>query len=195
MARRDYIETVRAYNTELRTIPGRWIAAFLYPDAKPMETFAATAGLGPAAGGEVLEPMVRRRRSDGRPASLRASRASRSAFFFAGPALLWRRPFRPSRAGSSTRRACSRPTERAALDAKLKAHEDKTTDQIVVATVRSLEGSRDRGLRQPPVPTLAARPGARRTTARSSSSRRTSARCGSRSATGSKARSPTRSRR
>jgi LemA protein len=44
VARRDYIETVRVYNTELRTIPGRWIAAFLYPDAKPMETFAATPG-------------------------------------------------------------------------------------------------------------------------------------------------------
>jgi LemA protein len=44
VARRDYIEAVRAYNTELRTVPGRWIAAFLYPDAKPMETFAATAG-------------------------------------------------------------------------------------------------------------------------------------------------------
>ena len=44
VARRDYIETVRAYNTEVRTIPGRWIAAFLYPDAKPMETFTATAG-------------------------------------------------------------------------------------------------------------------------------------------------------
>ncbi|MGO4572009.1 LemA family protein [Microvirga sp. 2TAF3] len=42
VARRDYIETVRAYNTELRTIPGRWIAAILYPDAKPMETFTAT---------------------------------------------------------------------------------------------------------------------------------------------------------
>src|SRR5262245_49359504 len=44
VARRDYIETVRAFNTELRTIPGRWIAAVFYPDAKPMETFAATAG-------------------------------------------------------------------------------------------------------------------------------------------------------
>jgi LemA protein len=44
VARRDYIETVRAYNTELRTIPGRWIAAIVYPDAKPMETFTATAG-------------------------------------------------------------------------------------------------------------------------------------------------------
>lgn len=30
--------------------------------------------------------------------------------------------------------------ERAALEAKLKAHEDKTTDQVVVATLRSLEG-------------------------------------------------------
>jgi LemA protein len=44
VARRDYIEAVRAYNTELRTIPGRWIAAVLYPEAKPMETFAAAAG-------------------------------------------------------------------------------------------------------------------------------------------------------
>jgi uncharacterized protein len=33
-----------------------------------------------------------------------------------------------------------KPEERAALDAKLKAHEDKTTDQVVVATLRSLEG-------------------------------------------------------
>jgi LemA protein len=44
VARRDYIEAVRGYNTELRTIPGRWIAAVLYPGAKPMETFAASAG-------------------------------------------------------------------------------------------------------------------------------------------------------
>ena len=44
VSRRDYIETVRAYNTEVRTIPGRWIAAVLYPDAKPMETFTASAG-------------------------------------------------------------------------------------------------------------------------------------------------------
>jgi LemA protein len=44
VARRDYIETVRAYNTELRTIPGRWIAGIFYPDAKPMETFAANTG-------------------------------------------------------------------------------------------------------------------------------------------------------
>jgi len=44
VARRDYIETVQVYNTELRTIPGRWIAAIFYPEAKPMETFAATPG-------------------------------------------------------------------------------------------------------------------------------------------------------
>jgi LemA protein len=40
IARRDYIQTVQRYNTELRTIPGRWIAAILYPDAKVKETFA-----------------------------------------------------------------------------------------------------------------------------------------------------------
>ncbi|ACL56223.1 LemA family protein [Methylobacterium nodulans] len=42
VARRDYIAAVQSYNTEVRTIPGRWIAAWLYPDAKPMETFTAT---------------------------------------------------------------------------------------------------------------------------------------------------------
>src|SRR3712207_4337592 len=44
VARRDYITAVQAYNTELRTIPGRWIAGIFYPDAKPMETFTASAG-------------------------------------------------------------------------------------------------------------------------------------------------------
>ena len=44
VARRDYIGTVQAFNTEVRTIPGRWIAAVFYPDAKPMEVFTATAG-------------------------------------------------------------------------------------------------------------------------------------------------------
>ncbi len=44
VARRDYIEAVRAYNTEIRTIPGRWLAAVFHPDAKPLETFASTAG-------------------------------------------------------------------------------------------------------------------------------------------------------
>lgn len=34
-----------------------------------------------------------------------------------------------------------KPEERSALEAKLKAHEDKTTDQVVVATVRSLGGT------------------------------------------------------
>ena len=39
VARRDYIGTVQAYNTTLRTIPGRWVAAVLYPDARTKETF------------------------------------------------------------------------------------------------------------------------------------------------------------
>ncbi len=39
VARRDYIVAVQRYNTELRTIPGRWVAAILYPDAKPKATF------------------------------------------------------------------------------------------------------------------------------------------------------------
>lgn len=39
VSRRDYIESVRVYNTELSTIPGRWWASFMYPQNKPMATF------------------------------------------------------------------------------------------------------------------------------------------------------------
>ncbi len=39
VARRDYIEAVRLYNTELRTFPGSLWAATLYRASKPMETF------------------------------------------------------------------------------------------------------------------------------------------------------------
>jgi LemA protein len=42
VARKDYIDAVQRYNTQLRTIPGRWIAAVLYPDAKVKETFTGT---------------------------------------------------------------------------------------------------------------------------------------------------------
>jgi LemA protein len=39
VARRDYIGAVQVYNTELRTIPGRWWASLMYPDAKLAQTF------------------------------------------------------------------------------------------------------------------------------------------------------------
>jgi LemA protein len=39
VARRDYIEAVRLYNTELATFPGRIWASILYSDKKPMATF------------------------------------------------------------------------------------------------------------------------------------------------------------
>ncbi|HEY1629761.1 MAG TPA: LemA family protein [Rhizomicrobium sp.] len=39
VARKDYIDSVQTYNTTLRTIPSRWVAAMFYPDAKPRETF------------------------------------------------------------------------------------------------------------------------------------------------------------
>jgi LemA protein len=43
VARRDYIEAVRSYNTEVRTFPGM-LWAKLFWSAKPMETFTATSG-------------------------------------------------------------------------------------------------------------------------------------------------------
>jgi LemA protein len=39
IARRDYIEAVRAYNTELTTFPGRIWKSILYPSSKEMVTF------------------------------------------------------------------------------------------------------------------------------------------------------------
>jgi LemA protein len=42
VARRDYIEGVRVYNTELKTFPGLLWASTLYRSYKPMETFTVT---------------------------------------------------------------------------------------------------------------------------------------------------------
>jgi LemA protein len=42
VARRDYIEAVRAYNTELRTFPGVLWAAIFFRSNKPMAEFAAS---------------------------------------------------------------------------------------------------------------------------------------------------------
>jgi LemA protein len=44
IARQDYITAVQKYNTELRTIPGRWWRAILYPDAEPMQNFTVKEG-------------------------------------------------------------------------------------------------------------------------------------------------------
>jgi len=43
IARRDYIGSVQAYNTEITTIPGRWWKSFLYPQSKEMATFEIPA--------------------------------------------------------------------------------------------------------------------------------------------------------
>ena len=42
VARRDYIEAVRMYNTELRTFPGQLWAATFFRSNKPMAEFTAT---------------------------------------------------------------------------------------------------------------------------------------------------------
>lgn len=39
IARRDYIQSVRAYNTEITTFPGRIWRSVMYPSAKEMATF------------------------------------------------------------------------------------------------------------------------------------------------------------
>jgi LemA protein len=42
IARRDYIQAVQRYNTELNTFPGRIWKSLLYPSAKDMATFDIT---------------------------------------------------------------------------------------------------------------------------------------------------------
>ncbi len=55
VARRDYIEAVRVYNTELRTFPGVMWANTLYRSHKPMETFTVSErNRRSRAAGEVL---------------------------------------------------------------------------------------------------------------------------------------------
>jgi LemA protein len=44
VARRDYIESVRLYNTELKTFPGLLWAATVFRSNKPMAEFAANEG-------------------------------------------------------------------------------------------------------------------------------------------------------
>lgn len=42
VARKDFIEAVRLYNLELRTMPGRLVAAIVHPSAQIKETFQAS---------------------------------------------------------------------------------------------------------------------------------------------------------
>ncbi len=42
VARRDYIGAVQRYNTELRTIPGKWWHSFMYSDMQPKENFSVS---------------------------------------------------------------------------------------------------------------------------------------------------------
>ncbi|WP_323590245.1 LemA family protein [Aliarcobacter butzleri] len=42
VARRDFIEAVKLYNLELRTMPGKFVAAIAHPEAKIKDTFTAS---------------------------------------------------------------------------------------------------------------------------------------------------------
>lgn len=42
VARRDYILAVENYNTALRSIPDRWVAAWFFPELKVRQTFTIT---------------------------------------------------------------------------------------------------------------------------------------------------------
>ena len=44
VARKDYVDAVQAYNTELRTFPGSLWRSVAYKDAEPMAPFQAREG-------------------------------------------------------------------------------------------------------------------------------------------------------
>lgn len=44
VARKDYIGAVQQYNTELRTIPGKWWHSLMYSEMEKRETFSSSAG-------------------------------------------------------------------------------------------------------------------------------------------------------
>ena len=48
VARRDYIQSVQQYNTELTTIPGRWYRSMFYSDKQVMQSFSASEAAQPA---------------------------------------------------------------------------------------------------------------------------------------------------
>ena len=47
VARRDYINAVRVYNTELRTYPGKWWHSMLYAELEPRANFTVSAAQQP----------------------------------------------------------------------------------------------------------------------------------------------------
>ena len=42
VARKDFFTSVKTYNLELRTMPGKLVAAIVHPSANVKETFTAT---------------------------------------------------------------------------------------------------------------------------------------------------------
>ena len=152
VARRDYIEAVRVYNTELKTFPGILWASTFFRANKPMAEFAASDECADAAASEILTHDVRRGarrlrgRHDRRPHLPGASQRA----VLGWPSVLsrcWARRSPPSRsisrrspAASSIRPTSSRPRPASAIEPKLADLETKSGIQLVVATVSSLEG-------------------------------------------------------
>ncbi len=133
IARKDYIEAVRAYNTELRTWPGIIWAKTVYSGNKPMETFTAIPDAQKPPPGEVLD----RARCGGCPPSLfvlacvvvAAAAFAQSLTF---PALTGRVVDEAGILDAATRDKLEK------LSADLEA---KSTDQLVVVTLKSLQGT------------------------------------------------------
>ncbi len=135
VARRDYIIAVQHYNTALRTIPDRWVVAWMYPDLKVRENFHHHAASPTSAAGQVLM----------RPghAINWLGQAGLSAFLLlllAAPALA---------SGPSFPRLTGRVVDDAhilsastqgELTAMLARHERATGEQVVVVTLPSLQG-------------------------------------------------------
>ena len=147
VARRDYIEAVRLYNTELKTFPGMLWAATFFRSNKPMAEFTASENARQAAASEIL---TRRRGTKGIEMNAgRTPSASREEV------CVWPSSFSallctvvtafaltfPALTGRVVDQANIIPADtRTAIEQKLADLEAKSGIQLVVATVTSLEG-------------------------------------------------------
>jgi len=175
VARRDYIIAVQSYNTELRTIPGRWMAVAALPDAKVKETFTIAEQTKQVAPGQIL---------------MRTRWAILLLIFVAviaaSPALAAEPKF-PALSGRVVDDAnvltSSTQTE---LTDMLAAHERCDWRASCGGHARLVAGISDRGLRLPARPLLGDRAKGQETPARYLLWRPRSTKFGSRSATASK---------
>jgi hypothetical protein len=148
VARRDYIDKVQAYNTELKTFPGVLWASTLYRSYKPMETLTVAEDVKRVPQVKFWRSRTIRTAAYCRWCSIMLSRCQDFVARFVlglvlvlvtGPAYTLTFPALTGRVVDEA--GILDPATKAALEQKLSDFETKTTGQLVVVTLKSLQGT------------------------------------------------------